>query len=1191
MDTGPARVEAIFDGAVAQPSDAEREAYLRQVCAGDEVLRRKIDALLMADRRGGNFLDFQGEGIGTQLATQSSQALTESPGSVIGRYKLLEEIGQGGFGVVFMAEQQFPLRRRVALKIIKPGMDTKQVVARFEAERQALALMDHPNIARVFDGGSTESGRPYFVMELVRGAAITEYCDREKLKTRERLELFMQVCQATQHAHQKGIIHRDIKPSNVLVTIRDDKPVPKVIDFGIAKAINQQLTEKTLFTEFRQMIGTPAYMSPEQAQRDAFDIDTRTDIYSLGVLLYELLTGSTPFDARSLRAAAYDEIRRIIRDVEPPKPSTRLSSMGIELDGVGERRQIEGQRLARSVRGDLDWLVMKCLEKDRARRYETASALLRDVQHYLNDEPVEASPPTALYRLRKLSKKYRKSLGVVATIAFLLVSGILVSAWQAVRATRAEVAAQIDRGNAFSALSAADAARVAETAARHEAVNQKEVAEKALSESETESYFASIYAADAARNFANTDTVQEFLQAAPVRLRNWEWRYLNAETSTQIMTLHFPDIAQGTRFSPDGKQIVSICHDETIHFFDARTGRELRSVRGKGLRAHPDGVSLDGQRIAAWRGTDSLRIWDADGNEIAVCNNSKTVRHTAFSADGKRLVSAGEIPQVWDVETGRQIMVLKGDTARVNNASFSRDGTRIVTSAQDGMVRIWDANTGACLLAYHLPWQVVDSRFSLDGLLVASAGYGSYVSVWDPLTGREIAQLPGHDSVLTAVEFSPDSKRVATAAARVTRIFDAASGKLLQTVVGHTDRVASVDFSPDGTHLVTASLDSTVRVWNLAGSVPSMVLGTPRSQATRAEINAAGTRAITVQNDGTCLWDCSGGKLIAKLATGSLGQQTDCASFNAAGSQVLTTAPDNTIRLWDAMTGQLTATFARQDGPVSCAVFSPDGKTVAGATQAGIIRIWTLIGQQPSVVVQAAASGAERLVFSPDGTRLAAYRDEVNNTISVWDTRMGKQLCTILETTPARISNWYHSVVFSPDGKSVLTASENSTACIWDATTGKQNASLYHPHGPVRWAAYSPDGSRIVTACQDSMSYVWDVASGNKLLTLRGHETGVCSAQFSPDGSRIVTASADKTVRIWDALTGRQCLVLRGHDASVQTADFSKEGRVILSLSKDGTARLWDSVSNEERAQATISAMDIAVSTAPSSQPAPANMP
>src|SRR5207245_2184384 len=361
---------------------AQRQAYIDAACAGDEALRREVNDLLRHCEQKGSFL----ESPVPALAAITPDLLSEGPGTVIGPYKLLEQIGEGGFGVVYMAEQQEPVRRKVALKVVKPGMDTKQVVARFDAERQALALMDHPHIARVLDAGATDSGRPYFVMELVRGISITEFCDQNHLPVRERLELFVAICQAVQHAHQKGIIHRDLKPNNVLVTLHDGTPLVKVIDFGIAKALGQErLTDKTLVTGFAQMIGTPLYMSPEQAEMTGQDVDTRSDIYSLGVLLYELLTGTTPFDKERLQQAGYDEMRRIIREEEPPRPSTRISTLGQAAATLSTQRKSDPRRLSQLLRGELDWIVMKCLEKDRNRRYETASALVADVQRYLHD--------------------------------------------------------------------------------------------------------------------------------------------------------------------------------------------------------------------------------------------------------------------------------------------------------------------------------------------------------------------------------------------------------------------------------------------------------------------------------------------------------------------------------------------------------------------------------------------------------------------------------------------------------------------------------------------------------------------------------------------------------------------------------------------------------------------------------------
>jgi serine/threonine protein kinase/tetratricopeptide (TPR) repeat protein len=423
---------SIFVAALEVDDPVQRAAYIERACAGDPALRSHVEELLKAHQQPGPFMDRPAhDRVGT-----SDEPITERPGTVIGPYKLLEQIGEGGFGVVFMAEQQQPLRRKVALKVLKPGMDTRQVIARFEAERQALALMDHPNIAHILDGGATATGRPYFVMELVRGIPITEFCDQNRLPVRERLALFINICQAVQHAHQKGLIHRDLKPSNMLVTLHDDKAVVKVIDFGIAKATGQQLTEKTLFTNFAQMIGTPLYMSPEQAQMSGLDVDTRSDIYSLGVLLYELLTGTTPFDKERLKTVGYDEIRRLIREEEPVKPSTRISTLGQAATMLSTQRRSDPKQLSRLCRGELDWIVMKCLEKDRNRRYETANGLAMDVERYLHDEPVHACPPSAGYRLRKFARKYRTLLRIGAAFVVFLVLAATVSTWQAVRATR-----------------------------------------------------------------------------------------------------------------------------------------------------------------------------------------------------------------------------------------------------------------------------------------------------------------------------------------------------------------------------------------------------------------------------------------------------------------------------------------------------------------------------------------------------------------------------------------------------------------------------------------------------------------------------------------------------------------------------------------------------------------------------------
>ncbi len=453
MSTNPQQVQAIFLATVEKPLP-ERAAFLERECGDDVELRQRVEALLRAHDEPGGILEFPP----TDEDATTDQPIKEKPGTRIGPYKLLQQIGEGGMGVVYMAEQTEPVKRRVALKIIKPGMDTRHVIARFEAERQALAMMDHTNIAKVLDAGQTGAGRPYFVMELVNGTPITDYCDEQRLTPTERLELFVPVCQAVQHAHQKGIIHRDLKPTNILVALYDGQAVPKVIDFGVAKATGQSLTEKTLFTEFGQVIGTLEYMSPEQAERNQLDIDTRSDIYSLGVILYELLVGETPFDRGRLRSAAFHEILRILREEDPPRPSTRLSGSQ-SLPSIAANRRLEPVRLAGTIRGDLDWIVMKALEKDRVRRYDTASALSEDIIRFLGDEAVAARPPSRIYRFRKFARRNRALMTTAIAVLLTLIIGLVGISWQLLRVKRAELIAQRERQVAEMERKQADEAR------------------------------------------------------------------------------------------------------------------------------------------------------------------------------------------------------------------------------------------------------------------------------------------------------------------------------------------------------------------------------------------------------------------------------------------------------------------------------------------------------------------------------------------------------------------------------------------------------------------------------------------------------------------------------------------------------------------------------------------------------------
>ena len=562
-DAWDSRVNDLFLQAAEIVDEHARTAFLDEQCGDDERLRKRIDSMLRDQTEAAGFFD-KPDGICDAVASvaRTTDSLRASEGAMLGRYKLLQRIGEGGFGVVYMAEQEEPVRRQVALKVIKPGMDTREVVARFEAERQALAMMDHPNIAKVLDGGTTEDSRPYFVMELVKGVPITEFCDKNNLRMVDRLRLFVRVCSAVQHAHQKGVIHRDIKPSNVMITLHDSDPVPKIIDFGIAKATAQPLTEKTLFTRYGQMIGTPQYMSPEQAEMSGLDIDTRTDIYSLGILLYELLTGTTPLDGEKIRSVGFAEMVRLVQETEPPKPSQRISSLGDDQAIIARRRGADSVSLSKAIAGDLDWIVMKAIEKDRNRRYGSASDLSQDIQRHLDGDPVEAVAPSLQYRLSKLIAKHRFYVSAAALLLTTLIGATIFSAWQASLAWKAEENMAMEKANALIAKSN-------EERARKEVERQAEELQRLTDRQRLELYASDMARADRFLADGNLAAVRRLLDVhepaddSSKDLRGFEWHYLKMQSRNTALR-RFEAVGHEVRASKDGRFFAHRRNDQVV---------------------------------------------------------------------------------------------------------------------------------------------------------------------------------------------------------------------------------------------------------------------------------------------------------------------------------------------------------------------------------------------------------------------------------------------------------------------------------------------------------------------------------------------------------------------------------------------------------------------------------------------------
>lgn len=1048
---------------------------------------------------------------------------------VMANFRLINEIGRGGMGVVWLAEQEAPVKRRVALKLIKSELTAKDVLARFEAEKQALALMDHPNIARVLDAGTSDDGRPYFVMELVDGIPITHYCDENKLSVRERLKLFVPVCKAVQHAHQKGIVHRDLKPSNVMVTVVDGEAVPKVIDFGLAKAVAQdsKLSQLTMQTEFGKIVGTVQYMSPEQAELkgpDVEDIDTRTDVYSMGVMLYELLTGSTPLDQDTLRRNAVLKVLEIIREVEPPRPSNRLSSSSHDVSAaISDLRQMQPARLQQLLRGELDWVVMKALEKDRNRRYQTANDLSQDLSNYLTGETVTARPHSTWYQVQKFASRNRGVVAALLVIGAVLLAGIA--------------------GTTYGLLRANDKTKLAEAKTRE------------VRDSEANAKFQLANARWAAnRPFE----ARSLLHEIPDEYRdNFEWRFSNrhflgSDLTCYGHTNHVLDVA----YSPDGSNFAS-AGDETIRLWDATTGEGIMKLEGPTAKVTRIAFGPDRARLAAGYDDNVIRLWNPETGQLIseLKGHRGKITDLAFSSRGELLASSdyeADI-KIWDLRTEKEIATLKGHTFTVMGVAFSPNGKLLATVARQ--IKLWDVETGeeiASLPVEHAHGIGYGIAFSPDGARLAVANPLS-IQLWDVSTQEELTGITGHSDVINRVRFSPDGARLASSSRDGTiKLWDVKSGQELATLKGHGSWVNSICFSPNGARLASGSRDNTAKLWDLRSYQEVPTLRGHDSYVFHAAFSPDGKRLASSGTDGTIkLWDVNSISLVDSISVKSPGQTVYIynVAFSPDGARLAAGSSDGTVKLYDPESGQEVATLAGHEEGVESVAFSPDGTRLASGSGDFTIKLWDHATGDEVMTLKGHEHKVYCVAFSPDGAYLASASSD--STVRLWDAKTGSEIATLKGHSGPTFC-----VTFSPDGKRLASTGADHTIVLWDPSTRKQVSTLVRHGGPVNGVVFSPDGTRVASSTHATLR-LWDVNSGRELLAGEGHAEHINRIAFSPDGSLIATPGADGTLKLWKASRYTESTVLSQHKELVTRVTFGSNGKRIYSESQNEKL-VWD---------------------------------
>jgi WD40 repeat protein/serine/threonine protein kinase len=998
-------------------------------------------------------------------------------------YELLEEIARGGMGVVYRA-RQISLNRPVAIKLMLGGhLANAADMKRFRTEAEIAAQLQHPNIVAIHEVGDHE-GQPFFSMDLVEGRNLGQLVRDEPLPSGKTAAYLKTIAEAVQYAHSRGVLHRDLKPSNILI---DENDQPRITDFGLAKRLNdsQLSTPDPQLTLTGQVLGSPSFIPPEQAAGRKDAIGPASDVYSLGAILYQLLTGRPPFVAETMT-----QTLRMVAEQEPVPP--RLLNV--------------------SVPRDLETICLKCLDKDPTRRYETAKNLAADIVRHLNNEPIVARPPSNFYRIQRLVRRNKLLFAAVSAVALTLIAGLTFSTFSFLRERKAHAGEAAQRRIAVEKRTEAETARGSEA-------QQRGNAERLL-------YVANMNLAQQAWEQNNISRLRQLLSDTQAyKDRGFEWYYWQRQDHLALKTLrgHSARVTS-VAFSPDGRRIVTASVDQTAKVWEAASGRELLTLKGHAGGVRSVAFFSDGQRIVTGSIDQKAKLWDAaSGREILTLKgHSAPINSVASSLDGERVVtgSGDRTAKVWEAASGRELLTLKGHSAPINSVAFSPDSQRIATGSQDGTARVWEAASGQELLTLKGHAGVVVSvAFSPDGRQIITGSEDQTAKLWDAASGRELLTLKGHSGWIWSAVFSPDGQRIATGSSDETaKVWEPASICEPLLFQGHSNRINSAAFSPGGRRIVTASEDRTAKVWEVANGREVLTLNGHSAQVMSAVFSPDGQRIVTGSVDQTAkVWEAASGHELLTLEGHSA--PIWCVSASPDGQRIVTGSQDSTVKLWEAVSGRQLLTLKGHRAPIWSVAFSPDGQRIVTGSVDQTIKVWEAASGHELLTLEGHRAPIWSAAFSPDGERILSGSSD--QTAKVWEAASGREMLTLKGHSAA-----IKSVAFSPDGQRIITGSEDQTIKVWEAASGREVLTLKANGAAINSVAFSPDGQRIVTGSEDRTARMWQAARSEEVAAWRAEENVAAQRFVALERERIAEQESQRLARAHDEGAIKRWLIL-----------------------------------------------------------------